>query len=129
MLGFLIVPDGELVVEPEALASLKADAPAVLDASLAALEGLGEWRAADLEAVLRAALVDGLGIKPKFAFGPLRVAVTGRRVSPPLFESMEILGRESTIARVRSLHAGLTAPSLAAPATAPADLGGAAPGR
>jgi glutamyl-tRNA synthetase len=52
-------------------------------------------------------LVDGLGIKPKFAFTPLRVGVTGRRISPPLFESMEILGRESSLARLRSLRATL----------------------
>jgi glutamyl-tRNA synthetase len=107
MLGFLLVPDGDLVVEEDAVASLKPDAPAVLDASLSALGDLGEWRTADLEATLRAALVEGLGIKPKFAFGPLRVAVTGRRVSPPLFESMEILGRESTLTRLRALRAAL----------------------
>ena len=48
--------------------------------------------------------VDGLGIKPKFAFGPLRTAVSGRRVSPPLFESMEILGKEATLTRLRTLR-------------------------
>ena len=56
---------------------------------------------------LRAAVVDGLGIKPRFAFGPLRTAVSGRRVSPPLFESMEILGKEATLARLRALRATL----------------------
>ena len=49
---------------------------------------------------LRASLVDGLGLKPKNAFGPVRVAITGRRVSPPLFESMELLGRDRTLARL-----------------------------
>jgi glutamyl-tRNA synthetase len=107
MLGFLLVPDNALVVEDDAVASLKPDAPAVIDASLATLEKLTDWRTADLEAALRAVVVDGLGIKPKFAFGPLRVAVTGRRVSPPLFESMEILGRESTLHRVRALRSRL----------------------
>ena len=57
---------------------------------------------------MRAAIVEGLGIKPRLAFGPLRVAVTGRRVSPPLFESMEILGADSTLARLRSLRARLS---------------------
>ena len=47
--------------------------------------------------------MDGLGIKPKFAFGPLRTAVSGQRVSPPLFESMEILGKTSTLARIHAL--------------------------
>ena len=61
-------------------------------ASIAALEALGAWETAAIEAALRAALVDGLGLKPKLAFGPVRVAVTGRRISPPLFESMELLG-------------------------------------
>ena len=58
-------------------------------------------------AVLREAVVDGLGIKPRLAFGPLRVAVTGRRVSPPLFESMEILGKHSTMERLKALRATL----------------------
>ena len=50
------------------------------------------------------ALVDGLGIKPKFAFGPVRVGITGKRVSPPLFESMELLGHESSLSRLRGLR-------------------------
>jgi glutamyl-tRNA synthetase len=74
----------------------------VLEASTAALEALEGFDPDDIQAALRAALVDGLGIKPKFAFTPLRVAVTGRRVSPPLFESMELLGREETLRRLRA---------------------------
>jgi len=58
-------------------------------------------------AFIREALVDGMGIKPKFAFGPLRTAVSGRRVSPPLFESMEILGKSATLTRLRALRATL----------------------
>jgi glutamyl-tRNA synthetase len=41
-----------------------------------------------------------MGEKPKNAFGPLRTAISGRRVSPPLFESMEILGKAETLARL-----------------------------
>ena len=63
--------------------------------------------AAAIEAALRAALVDGLGLKPRVAFTPLRVAVTGRRVSPPLFESIELLGRDETLARIDRLAARL----------------------
>ena len=48
-----------------------------------------------------AALIDGLGLKPRKAFAPVRVAVTGRTVSPPLYESMELLGRERTMGRLR----------------------------
>jgi len=75
----------------------------VLRASSAALEGLADWTHESIQAVLKEALVDGLGLKPRVAYGPLRVALSGRRVSPPLFESMEILGRESTLARLSAL--------------------------
>jgi glutamyl-tRNA synthetase len=44
--------------------------------------------------------VDGLGLKPKKAFTPVRVAVTGRTVSPPLYESMELLGKDRSIGRL-----------------------------
>ncbi|MTB72165.1 glutamate--tRNA ligase [Arsenicicoccus cauae] len=107
MLGFLFVTDDELAFDPDSVAALKDDAPQVLDASIAALEALDDFTAEPIQAALRAAIVDGLGIKPKFAFAPARVAVTGRRVSPPLFESMEILGRDSTLARLRRLRATL----------------------
>ena len=107
MLAFLFVADDELQVADDAAASLTPDAPAALDASAIALQAVGQWRAADIEAALRAALVEAMGLKPKVAFGPLRVAVTGRRVSPPLFESMEILGRESSLARVTALRSRL----------------------
>lgn len=110
MLAFLFAGDADLDVADDARASLKDDAPAVLDAAVAALRELGEWQAAPIEAALRAAIVEGLGIKPKLAFGPLRVAVTGRRISPPLFESMEILGQDSTLARLLSLRSGLQSP-------------------
>ena len=109
------VADADLEVADDARAQLKEDAPQVLDAAVAALTELGDersgvlgsestWNAAAIEAALRAAVVDGLGIKPKFAFGPLRTAVSGQRVSPPLFESMEILGRTSTLARLQRLR-------------------------
>ena len=67
---------------------------------------------AEIEAALRAALTDpvedgGAGLKPRVAFGALRPAVSGRRVSPPLFESMEILGKASTLARLARLRTHL----------------------
>jgi glutamyl-tRNA synthetase len=107
MVGFLLVTDEALVVEEDAAASLPANAPAVLDAAVAALEPLAQWRDEEIEAALRVALIDGLGIKPKVAFGPLRVAVTGRRVSPPLFESLQILGKPSSLTRLRALRGRL----------------------
>ena len=109
MLGFLLTSDEDLVVEQDARAALRPDATDVLDAALVALDAIpasGFTTQATQEA-LTAALVDGLGIKPRFAFTPLRTAVSGRRVSPPLFESMEILGKESTVARVAALRGAL----------------------
>jgi glutamyl-tRNA synthetase len=104
MLGFLLVDADALAVEDESFAALSDDAPAVLDAALPALTGLGAWEASAIESALRAAVVEGLGIKPKLAFGPLRVALTGRRISPPLFESMEILGKDETVERLTRLR-------------------------
>jgi glutamyl-tRNA synthetase len=129
MLGFFFMPDAAVAVEPEALARLGEGWQEVLTAALDALESDGGgdgvtgsgaesgieagadgseagWTAGWLHDVLNAALVDGLGIKPRHAFTPLRVAITGRRVSPPLFESMEVLGRASSVARIRRLASG-----------------------
>ncbi|MDN4614927.1 glutamate--tRNA ligase [Leifsonia sp. F6_8S_P_1B] len=109
MLGFLFTTADALVVEEDARASLPANAGEVLAASLNALELVpeAEWTHDDIESALRDALVEALGLKPRVAFGPLRVAVSGRRVSPPLFESMEILGKAETIARLDRLSAAL----------------------
>jgi len=74
----------------------------VLDAALTALEALDEWRTETIEIALKAALLEGLGLKPRKAFGPVRVAATGATVSPPLFESLELLGRERTLQRLRA---------------------------
>ena len=99
MLSFLFVPASRL---PEGeISSLDSEAHTVLGAAEHALRELEPWDAASIQDALRSALVDGLGIKPKLAFGPVRVAVTGRRVSPPLFESMEILGRDASLDRIR----------------------------
>lgn len=105
LLGFLFTSDSDLTFDDDALKTLGDTTPDVLRASLAALAGVEHWTAVSLEVALRAALVDELGLKPRNAFGPLRVAVSGRRISPPLFESMEILGRESTVARLEKLLA------------------------
>ena len=48
-------------------------------------------------------LTNEVDLKPRNAFGPVRVAITGRRVSPPLFESMELLGRERSLARLAAV--------------------------
>jgi glutamyl-tRNA synthetase len=74
----------------------------MLEAAIVALDTLESWDHESIEATLRAALIDSLGLKPKVAFGAVRVAVTGRRVSPPLFESMELLGRDKSLDRLRA---------------------------
>lgn len=108
MLGFLLVDDDALTVDEDArAAALKGEPVAALDASIGALEAVEPFEAAPIQEALAAALVEGLGLKPRVAYTPLRVAVSGRRVSPPLFESMEILGRDATLARLRSLRASL----------------------
>jgi glutamyl-tRNA synthetase len=100
LLGFLFAGDAFRVDGEAAAKALVGEVLPVLDAARTALLGVADWTHDAIEAALRAALVDGLGIKPKHAFGPLRVAVTGRTVSPPLFESMELLGRDVTLHRV-----------------------------
>ena len=79
----------------------------MLDAATTSLQELGEWSTPAIEGALKSALVEGLGLKPRQAFGPVRVAVSGRTVSPPLYESMELLGRERTIARLAAARAPL----------------------
>ena len=118
LVGPFYVPDDAVVVADDARAQLTDDAAAVLDAATTALEAVPDersgvlgsdssWTAAAIEAALREAVVDGLGLKPKSAFGPLRTAVSGRRVSPPLFESMQILGKTATLTRLHVLRATL----------------------
>ncbi|MGA9374510.1 MAG: glutamate--tRNA ligase [Mycobacterium sp.] len=91
--------------EKSAAKELKAEAAPVLDAALVALDGAPEWTSTSIEAALKTALLDGLELKPRKAFGPIRVAVTGATISPPLFESMELLGRERSLARLRAAKA------------------------
>lgn len=101
MVHFLLVDDASFVVNPDdAAKQLTADSQPVLEAAAAALNGLEVWSTESIEAALRVALIDGLLLKPRVAFGPVRVAVSGRRVSPPLFESLEILGKERSLARL-----------------------------
>jgi len=76
----------------------------MLAATEEALASLEPFEAGAIEAALRAA-ADGLGLKPRQAFQPVRVAVTGSKVSPGLFESIELLGRETTLSRLRAAAA------------------------
>ena len=103
MLGFLFVDEDSFTRdEADAEKLLNDDGRAVVRRSLDALEALGGWSAGAIQDALQTELVEGMGLKPRNAFGPVRVAVTGRRVSPPLFESMELLGRDRSLARLQS---------------------------
>jgi glutamyl-tRNA synthetase len=103
MLRFLFVAEEGFTPEEEAARKhLGEGAAAVLDAALTSLDSLPEWSREEIETGLRKGLVDGLGLKPRAAFAPVRVAVSGRTVSPPLYESMELLGRERTLHRLRA---------------------------
>jgi glutamyl-tRNA synthetase len=101
LVRFLLVSEDEFDVDEVAAGKqLGGAGQQVLAAARPALEALADWTHEPIEAALRATLVDELGLKPRHAFGPLRVAITGSTVSPPLFESMEILGRERSLARI-----------------------------
>jgi glutamyl-tRNA synthetase len=103
MLAFLFAADGEFSVDETAAAKQLGDSgQQVLAAAIPALEALSEWTTSAIEAALRVALIEGLELKPRNAFGPLRVAVTGKPISPPLFESMELLGIQTSLARLRA---------------------------
>jgi glutamyl-tRNA synthetase len=104
LLGFLFVD--EVVHEADALASLPANAGVVLAASVGALQLIpeAEFTAAAVQQALADALIAGLGLKPRVAYGPLRVAISGRRISPPLFESIELLGKAESVRRLAALQ-------------------------
>ena len=103
LMSFLVTPDSELELdEKSAKKNLKEDAVQPLEVSIARLEELEEWKTDAIESVLSKALIEELELKPRKAYGALRVAISGQQVSPPLFESMELLGKESTLNRLRA---------------------------
>ncbi len=103
MLDFLFLDTETFRIDPaDAEKMLDDDGKAVVKAAHAALVELETWDTAGIEEALRQALVEGLGLKPRLAFGPVRVAVSGRRISPPLFESLDLLGRERSLERLLS---------------------------
>ncbi|MBM7816994.1 glutamyl-tRNA synthetase [Brevibacterium paucivorans] len=104
LLRFLFVTDANFEFYEDGLKTLKDTAPQVLDQAIATLEPITDWTTDTLHTALQETLVDKAGIKPRLAFGPLRVAVSGRRISPPLFESMEILGKDSSMFRLNKLR-------------------------
>jgi len=100
LLNFLFVKDFAIAADSiEKIAD--AQSKQVLQISAERLATLNDWTHESIEAVLRSALIEELGLKPRIAFSALRIAVTGSHISPPLFESMELLGAAKSLARIR----------------------------
>jgi glutamyl-tRNA synthetase len=102
LLSFLFTPDNDIQIDADAMPG--AEAAPILDAASEALDGLADWTHETIEETLRVVLIEGLELKPRIAFGALRTAISGKRISPPLFESMELLGKDSTLARLARLR-------------------------
>ncbi len=103
MLGFLFVDEESFTRDPADVEKLLDEQGlTIVQASYDAVAELPTWSTAAIQEALQAKLVDELELKPRVAFGPVRVAITGRRISPPLFESMELLGRDRSLSRLRS---------------------------
>jgi glutamyl-tRNA synthetase len=104
LLSFLFKTADQISIEEDALNGMPENIGEVLTASIAALSAIDEkdFKTEQVQAVLNTALIEVLELKPRFAFGPLRTGISGRRISPPLFESMEILGKAETIARLEA---------------------------
>lgn len=99
LLKFLFVKN--FAVDADAVSKITDDSSKeVLKRSLKELEALTTWDHASIEAVLRTALIEDMGLKPRIAFTALRIATTGSTISPPLFESMELLGQSACISRI-----------------------------
>ena len=99
MLKFLFVK--EFSVEADSISKITDDvSKEVLKRSLKELEPLTTWNHDSIEAALRTCLIEEMGLKPRIAFGAVRIATTGSTISPPLFESMELLGKEASLARI-----------------------------
>ena len=101
MLSFFFVSESEFVVDNEdAKNTLTQDLLPALEKSVKLLKDIPEFKTQSLHDELNKLLVTEMGLKPRVIFTALRVAVTGRKVSPPLFESMEIMGRDKVISRI-----------------------------
>jgi glutamyl-tRNA synthetase len=100
MLGFLFTD--ELTFEPEALAQLPAQAGEIAAKAIEALAAVADFSTENIQQALSEALIEKAGLKPRDAFAVVRVAVSGRRVTPPLFECLEILGKDRSVARLEA---------------------------
>lgn len=104
LLSFLFTTADQITIAQDALDGMPENVGEVLAAAIAAISKIDEleFKTEPVQEALNHALIEVLGLKPRFAFGPLRTGISGRRISPPLFESMEILGKAETIARLEA---------------------------
>ena len=109
LLEFLFVPGSAISIAQDAKAGLPENSTEIVKAAIRALESLAEdrFKTEAIQDVLQVALIEKLELKPRNAFGPLRTAISGKRISPPLFESMQILGKSETLARLESFAEAL----------------------
>ena len=100
MLNFLFVKN--FAVAEDCVSKVNDEATkAVFTRSISELEKLTTWTHDSIEAALRSSLIEEMGLKPRIAFGAVRIATTGSNISPPLFESMELLGQEVSLERIK----------------------------
>jgi glutamyl-tRNA synthetase len=104
LLSFLFKSADQITIEEDAKDGMPENVAEVLAAAVSALNEISDsdFKTEPVQTALNRALIEVLGLKPRFAFGPLRTGISGRRISPPLFESMEILGKAETIARLEA---------------------------
>ena len=109
MLGFLFKTADQIVIEDDARAGLPENAAEIATAAAEKLVTVSDsdFKTEHIQELLNALLIEQMELKPRVAFGPLRTAISGRRISPPLFESMQILGRDETIARLKAFAASV----------------------
>jgi glutamyl-tRNA synthetase len=99
--SFFVAEEDFAIDEAARAKVLTEDGLQVVQAAYDALEPVTDWTTTAIEEALTGKLVEELGLKPRLAFGPVRVATSGAQVSPPLFESLEILGRERSLGRLQ----------------------------
>jgi glutamyl-tRNA synthetase len=109
MLGFLFVTADKIEIMDDARAGLPENAAEIATAAAEKLAAVSDadFKTEHIQELLNALLIEQMELKPRVAFGPLRTAISGRRISPPLFESMQILGRDETVARLKGFAASV----------------------
>lgn len=112
LLGFLFIPDEKVEYQEKPLRKLKDNAPAVLSAAIEVIKSLPEGAVGQVGTIgdsqtvkdaMSKVMVEEMGLKPRIAFQPLFVAITGSNVSIPVFDSIGILGKDSTVKRLQQL--------------------------